>query len=75
MDKTIGYYMGLPYSVKVTQPPEGGYFAEVLELPGCWADGDTWEELGESIQASKRLWLESALELGMPIPEPEPIKS
>ena len=75
MEKTVEYYMKLPYPVRVVPTIDGGYGAEVEGLPGCWADGDTWAELEESIQASKRLWIESALELGMGISEPEPIHS
>lgn len=75
MEKTIDYYMSLPYTVIVTYPPEGGLFATVKELKGCMADGDTWAELGESLEISKRLWLEVALEDGQDIPEPEPVHS
>jgi predicted RNase H-like HicB family nuclease len=29
---------------------EGGYWADVTELPGCFASGDTLDELFESLQ-------------------------
>ncbi len=38
-EKTLDYYMSLPYEV-VIKPSEGGWFAEVPNLPGCitWAE-------------------------------------
>jgi predicted RNase H-like HicB family nuclease len=75
MEKTVDYYMTLPYTVIVTRPPEGGLFASVKELKGCWADGDTWEELGKDLELVMRTWFEIALEDGATIPEPEPVHS
>jgi len=36
---------------------EGGYWADVPELPGCFASGDTLDELFESVQESVAIYL------------------
>lgn len=36
----------------------GSYWAEVLELPGCFASGHTLDELRESLEEGVRLYLE-----------------
>ena len=33
------------YTVRVHEAEEGGYWAEVLDLPGCASQGETKEEL------------------------------
>jgi len=50
---------------------DNAYVAEVPELPGCTAHGDTYEAALTSIQDAAALWLDSAKELGRPIPEPK----
>jgi predicted RNase H-like HicB family nuclease len=47
------------------------FVAEVPELPGCSAHGDTQEAALASAQEAIRLWLESAREFGDPVPEPK----
>ncbi|MDP8972934.1 MAG: type II toxin-antitoxin system HicB family antitoxin [Actinomycetota bacterium] len=70
--KTIEYYMSLPYTVE-TKRTEDGYFANVLELPGCTTDtADTLEELKPMIKDAQLAWIEDALEAGAPVPEPLP---
>lgn len=46
------------------------FIAEVPELKGCAADGATYREALESVQVVIREWIETARELGRPIPEP-----
>jgi len=46
------------------------YITEVPELPGCMADGSTYEEAVVNAQRVIGEWLETARELGRPIPEP-----
>ena len=70
--KTIEYYMSLPYTVE-TERAEDGYFAKVLELPGCTTHrADTLQELKPMIEDAKLAWIEGALEAGTPVPEPLP---
>ena len=46
------------------------FVVEVPELPGCMADGETYEEAVENAQQIIEEWIETARELGRPIPEP-----
>ena len=47
------------------------FIAEVPELPGCMADGDTYQEALANTEVVIREWIETAQELGRPIPEPK----
>ena len=46
------------------------FLAEVPELAGCMADGATPAAALQNIDEVAREWLETARELGRPIPEP-----
>lgn len=46
------------------------FVAEVPELPGCAADGRTYAEALANVQVVIQEWMETARELGRPIPEP-----
>ncbi len=46
------------------------FIAEVPELPGCLADGATYREALANVEAIIQEWLETAQELGRPIPQP-----
>ena len=46
------------------------FIAEVPELPGCAADGTTPQEALSNAQLMAKEWIETARELGRPIPEP-----
>lgn len=70
MQKTIEYYLQLPYTIELVPEPDGSWFVAVKELPGCMSGGDTPEEAIEMIQDAMRGWLEVSLEDGDPIPEP-----
>ena len=37
---------------------EGGYWAEVPALPGCFTDGETMEEIMANLQEAVQGWLE-----------------
>jgi antitoxin HicB len=69
--KTLSYYMGLPYTVKLTPMESGGYFVKIEELPGCMSEGKTEKEALENIEDLKKTWLEAAIEDGYEIPLPE----
>ena len=38
------------YSIVVHQEPEGGFWAEVPALPGCYSQGETLDELMKNIR-------------------------
>ena len=44
--------------------------AEVPELPGCMAHGDSHEDALRNVNEAMRFWIDTARELGKPIPEP-----
>jgi predicted RNase H-like HicB family nuclease len=46
------------------------FIAEVPELPGCAADGTTYQEALANVQGMITEWIETATELGRPIPQP-----
>ena len=46
------------------------FIAEVPELPGCMADGETYEQAVKNVRQVIEEWIETAQELGRPIPEP-----
>jgi predicted RNase H-like HicB family nuclease len=46
------------------------YVAEVPELPGCMAHGNTKSDALANIDTAIQLWIDTAKEFGDPIPEP-----
>ncbi len=47
------------------------FIAEVPELPGCAADGATYQEALASVQQVIQEWIETAQQMGRPIPKPK----
>ena len=47
------------------------YIAEVPELPGCSAHGDSYESALANAKDAISLWIETAKEFNDPIPEPK----
>ena len=47
------------------------FVAEVPELPGCAAHGNTQEEALANAKEAMSLWIDTAKEFGDPIPEPK----
>ena len=48
---------------------DDAFIADVPELPGCKAHGNSQKEALENAQGAIELWLETAREFGDPIPE------
>ncbi|MEA5528584.1 type II toxin-antitoxin system HicB family antitoxin [Dolichospermum sp. UHCC 0684] len=46
------------------------FIAEVPDLPGCAADGETYQKALQNIEIIMQEWIETAQELGRKIPEP-----
>ena len=66
-------YASLPYTVKVEPQDDGKgiyYVAKVVELPNLIMTGETREEALKDLEAVKKEWIQTYLELGnkMPIP-------
>ena len=47
------------------------FIAEVPELPGCMAHGDSQETALQNINDAMQFWIGTARELGRPVPEPK----
>jgi predicted RNase H-like HicB family nuclease len=47
------------------------FIAEVPELPGCAADGKTYRDALANVEVVIKEWIETATELGRPIPQPK----
>lgn len=47
------------------------YIAEVPELPGCMADGSTYQNAISNAEKVISEWIETAQELGRVIPQPK----
>lgn len=64
----------LPYHVQLVHDESSdgqvGWVANVVELPGCLAQGDTPEDASRNIYAAMESWFASMLEDGKPIPPP-----
>jgi len=47
------------------------FIAEVPELPGCMAHGDSQDEALKNVNDAMQLWIDTARECGDPIPQPK----
>ena len=47
------------------------YIVEVPELPGCMADGTTYQEAVANAEVVIGEWIQTAKDLGRPLPEPK----
>jgi len=50
---------------------DSAFIADVPELPGCMAHGSSHAAALENAQEAISLWLDTARELGRPIPQPK----
>lgn len=62
----IGYHINVFYSEE-----DGGYIADIPDLPGCSAFGITPEEAVSEVMEAQRAWIETAQAIGRPIPAPQ----
>ena len=73
----VDKFLKMPYTIEIireTDPESTGWVARVVELPGCFTQGDTFEELEEMIEDAMRGWISVALEDGLVIPLPRIIE-
>ena len=50
---------------------DNAFIAEVPELPGCLAHGDSHESALANVRSAMELWIETAREFKDPIPKPK----
>ena len=63
-------YLCRPYARILVPDPKGGFSAELLEFPGCFAEGETANEAYANLEKSASSWIEVALSQGQDIPRP-----
>jgi predicted RNase H-like HicB family nuclease len=69
--RSVEGYLREPYARVLTPDEESGtYTAEILEFPGCVAQGDTPEEAYQNLEEAAEGWILAALDLGQEIPPP-----
>ena len=70
--RTEGLNVDSKYEMVICWSEEDGAFVvEVPELPGCMADGRTYDEAVANAQAISHEWTETAAQLGRPVPQPK----
>jgi antitoxin HicB len=67
---SLEYYLNLQYPVTLYPDPEGGYVAQIKDLPGCLTQGETLEETMTNIQEGRELWISTAYAHSDDIPLP-----
>jgi predicted RNase H-like HicB family nuclease len=50
---------------------DNSYIAEVPELPGCMADGKTYQQALKNVKTVIAEWIETAKMINRPIPKPK----
>lgn len=63
------------YGAIIREDEEGGYWAEIPDLEGCFGQGETFIEAAESISDDLETHLTALKEYGMPIPTPSIVES
>ncbi len=62
----------LRYEISIYWSEEDqAFIAEVPELPGCAADGKTYQEALQNVEVVMQEWIATAKDLGRSIPEPK----
>lgn len=71
MNKTIDYYLNIPYRMEVIpDTEEGGFTAWFPELPGCITSSETIEGVVANAVDAKKAWIEAALDANIDIYDP-----
>jgi len=68
--ESLNFYLEQKYPVTLYPALEGGYVAEIKDLPGCITQGETAEESMAEVEDARVLWIETAYEHGDDIPLP-----
>jgi len=74
LSSSIGWGVGIMHKYEIIiywSEEDGSYIAEVPELPGCAADGASYQEVLANVEKVIEEWIETATELGRPIPKPK----
>jgi len=63
-------FLSKPYSFVFLKNDDDTYSGEIVEFPGCFAQGDTIAEAMENLVSAAESWVEAALDQELSIPEP-----
>ncbi len=61
------------YGAALRKSEDGGWWAEVPDLPGCFGQGETFMDAVESISNGLETHLTAMADYGMPVPEATPV--
>lgn len=64
----------MDYAVVIHKAEEGGYWAEVPALPGCYTQGETIEETLTNVVEAIELHIEVMCQEGMPLPDSDAVR-
>jgi predicted RNase H-like HicB family nuclease len=67
---TAAEYLKKPHGRLLVPEEEGGYRAEIIEFPGCFAEGETAAEAAANLEDAAESWLEAAIAKGQVVPQP-----
>ena len=59
------YNYVMNYQVIIHDAEEGGYWAEVTGMPGCYSQGETLAETKANIQEAAMAWMESQVAMAL----------
>ena len=59
-----------PYSRVLIPEADGTFSAEILEFPGCFAQGKSPNEAFNNLEKAAKVWIEATLAQGLNIPSP-----
>ena len=68
--KDLKFYLNLRYPITIHPDPDGGYVAEIEELPGCMTQAETLDEAFKAIEDARQVWIQGTYEMGQDIPLP-----
>ncbi|MDR2571398.1 MAG: type II toxin-antitoxin system HicB family antitoxin [Oscillospiraceae bacterium] len=67
---SIDKYMAMPYTKTLTKTDLGTFFAKVMEIPDCIAEGKTPEEAFDLLDVSLKYYFKDAIANERTIPTP-----
>ena len=70
MKHSVEEYLKEPYTYILVPDEQGGYAAEILEFPACFAEGETANEAMKALYSAAAGWIRAALAQGQEIPPP-----
>ena len=61
----LWYNEAMNYQVIIHDAEEGGYWAEVTGMPGCYSQGETLAETKTNIREAAMAWMESQVAMAL----------